>query len=115
MLNCMGAAQCSADCQWQAQLKLDCPPPMATVSINGNDALSAAFNTNLAEIGDAVNETAMLAPASVQVIGEAAKLTADFGAQGAVCLATEASAAVNIQASVTVSVNASATVSGSPQ
>jgi hypothetical protein len=112
MLSCQAAAQCSSDCQAQAQLTLDCPPPMATVSIVGNDALAAAYTMYLPDIGEAVNETLALTPASAQVVGEGGKLVALFGTTGATCLAAQAEALVNIQASVSVSVSASATING---
>jgi hypothetical protein len=85
---------------------------MATVTIVGDDKLSAAYNAHLADIGDAVNATAALAPAGGQIIVEAGKLAVTFGSDGALCLASEATAALSIQASLSVSVSASATVQG---
>ncbi len=72
-LMCNAAAQCSADCQSQASLNVNCPAPQATVTIAGDDKLATSYNTHLTELADAVNLTAMLAPASANVIGEAGK------------------------------------------
>jgi hypothetical protein len=85
---------------------------MATVTISGDDKLATAYSAHLADIADAVNVTTTLAPTAATVIGEAGNLVVKFGSDGALCLGTEASAALSIHASISVSVSASATIQG---
>jgi hypothetical protein len=116
MLKCSGSAECHGDCQAQAQASLNCSPPQVMFDIQGDAALYASFQTHLADIGTAFNDTIELNT----LVGPIANKTAstfsaigDIGAAGVACVASELSVATKVSASVSVSVSASATVSGS--
>jgi hypothetical protein len=117
--HCTGKLDCAVDCQasckGQVAATVDCPPPHAVVTIEGDEKLYAAFTAHLADIGAAINLTIALK----DPIGElAAKGVAtfqalgDIGANGVICATGAVSASAKASASINVSVSASATVSG---
>lgn len=114
----MASATCHGDCQAQAQAKLDCAPPQVQFDIVGDAALYASFQTHLTDIGNAVSHTLALKDLIIGSNGIASQTEATFsaigevGAGGLACIASQATAVINVQASIKVSVSATATVSG---
>jgi hypothetical protein len=111
----MGSAECHGDCQAQAQASLNCSPPQVTLEIQGDATLYTSFQTHLADLGTALNNTAeleSLAPPIANKTADAFSSIGSIGAAGTTCVASELNVAGQVTTSVSVSVSASATVSG---
>ena len=113
-LDCKADAECNASCQSQASAKVNCPPPRATITVDGDAELLTALRAHIQEWGEAVNLTLALKDPIASVAGKtlgAFEAVGDVGLSGAACMASSLSAAAEAQASISVSVSASASIS----
>jgi hypothetical protein len=113
-LDCDASAECHGNCEAQAQARIDCPPPEATVVVEGDAELLRALQAHIEDFGTAVNLAAALSTPIADVAGrsiDAFDAVGDVGIAGAACFGTSLTAALSAQASISVSVEASASLS----
>lgn len=112
-LDCEGSAECHASCQAQASAQVDCPPPHASVVVQGDVELWNALAAHIDDFAEAVNLTIALKDPIADVAGKsigAFEAVGDVGLSGAACMTSSLQAAVEAQASISVSVQASASI-----
>lgn len=112
-LECDASAECHASCEAQGRARVECPPPEATVTVDGDAELMRALAAHIDEFGAAVNLTLALRDPIAEVASRSLAVfdaLGDVGIAGAACFASSVSIAASAQVSISVSVEASASL-----
>jgi hypothetical protein len=115
-LSCDASAECHASCEAQGRARVDCPPPEASVVVDGDAELLRAISAHIEEFGAAVNLTLALRDPIAEVAGSSLAVfdaLGDVGVAGAACFASSIGVAASAEVSIEVSIEASASLTAS--